>query len=64
MRPCEKELTQQPNYSIMFRKHTNHDIMFELSIGLDKQSVQRKIVIIFLPIIFSICFGCSKESSH
>ena len=25
---------------------------------------QRKIVNIFLPIICSICFGCSKEPSH
>ena len=25
---------------------------------------QRKIVNIFLPILFSICFGCSKEPSH
>ena len=25
---------------------------------------QRKIVNIFLPMIFSICFGCSKEPSH
>ena len=24
----------------------------------------RKIVHIFLPILFSICFGCSKEPSH
>ena len=32
--------------------------------GLDKQNFQRKIVNIFLPIIFSICFGCSKEPSH
>ena len=31
--------------------------------GLDKY-VQRKIVNIFLPIVFSICFGCSKELSH
>ena len=62
MRPCEKELTQQSHYSTMFREHRNHDIMFELSICLT--SVQRKIVIIFLPIIFSICFGCSKEPSH
>ena len=28
------------------------------------KNVQSKIVNIFLPIIFSICFGCSKESSH
>ena len=28
--------------------------------GLDKKN-QRKIVNIFLPIIFSICLGCSKE---
>ena len=25
---------------------------------------QRKIVNIFLPIVLSICFGCSKEPSH
>ena len=33
------------------------------SIGLDKQKIQRKIVNIFLPIIFSMCFGCSKKPS-
>ena len=33
-------------------------------IGLDKQKFQRKIVNIFLLIIFSICFRCSKEPSH
>ena len=32
--------------------------------GLDKQKFLRKIMNIFLPIIFSICFGCSKEPSH
>ena len=32
--------------------------------GLDKQFFQRKIVNIFLPIIFSICFGCSKDPSQ
>ena len=33
--------------------------------GLDKQNkIQQKIVNIFLPIIFSICFGCSKEPPH
>ena len=32
--------------------------------GLDTQKIQRKILNIFLPIIFSICFGCSKEPSH
>ena len=36
----------------------------KLAIGLDNQNFQRKIVNIFLPIIFSICFGCSKEPSH
>ena len=30
----------------------------------DKQKFQRKNVNIFLPINFSICFGCSKEPSH
>ena len=28
------------------------------------KNFQRKIVNIFLPIVFSICFGCSKEQSH
>ena len=28
------------------------------------KTFQRKIVNIFLPIIFGICFGCSKELSH
>ena len=31
--------------------------------GSDKKN-QRKKVNNFLPIIFSICFGCSKEPSH
>ena len=33
-------------------------------IGLDKQFFERKIVNIFLPISFNICFGCSEEPSH
>ena len=32
--------------------------------GLDKQNLHHKIVNIFLPINFNICFGCSKELSH
>ena len=32
--------------------------------GLDKKKIERKIVNIFLPISFNICFGCSKEPSH
>ena len=35
-----------------------------MSIGLDKLKLQCKIVNIFLPISFNICFGCSKELSH
>ena len=34
------------------------------SLGLDKQKLQRKIVNIFLPINFNVCFGCSEEPSH
>ena len=34
------------------------------NIGLVKQIFKIKIVNIFLPVIFSICFGCSKEPSH
>ena len=29
--------------------------------GLDKKKFKHKIVNIFLPISFNICFGCSKE---
>ena len=31
---------------------------------LDKQNFECKIINIFLPISFNICFGCSKEPSH
>ena len=33
-------------------------------ISLDKKKILRKILNIFLTIIFSICFGCSKEPFH
>ena len=42
---------------------TNY-IMYSHHTGLDEQKNQCQIVNIFLPIIFSICFGCSKEPSH
>ena len=50
-------------------ENTNHDQFWSFSLltatGLDKQKkIQRKIVNIFLPINFNICFGCSKEPSH
>ena len=35
-----------------------------MSMSMISKIFQRKIVNIFLPIIFSICFGCSKEPSH
>ena len=31
---------------------------------LNTEKFQHKIVNIFLPISFNICFGCSKEPSH
>ena len=34
------------------------------SISLVSKIFQRKIVNIFLPISFNICFGCSKDPSH
>ena len=40
------------------------DAELSLTTGLDKKKFQRKIVNIFLPIFFSICFGSSKEPSH
>ena len=44
--------------------HTLCVLKRNVSTGLDKQNFQRKIVNIFLPIIFSIFFGCIKEPSH
>ena len=41
-----------------------HLDLWEVYISLDKQNFLRKIVNIFLRLIFSICFGCSKEPSH
>ena len=35
-----------------------------LTTGLDNKNFQRKSVNIFLPIVCSKCFGCSKEPSH
>ena len=40
------------------------DLFRVSNIGLDKHFFQHKIVNIFLPISFSMCFGCSKEPSH
>ena len=34
------------------------------STGLENKNYQNEIVNIVLPIIYSICLGCSKESSH
>ena len=38
-------------------------VSFESTVGLDKM-FEHKIVNIFLPISFNICFGCSKEPSY
>ena len=51
------------------RKHTYfffwpYTTLYYNIISLDKQKNQRKIVNNFLPIIYSICFGCSKYPSH
>ena len=43
--------------------HCAPDVM-RLPTGLDKQKFMPKIVNIFLPISFNLCFGCSKEPSH
>ena len=40
----------------------NLDVSAYAQVYIDK-IVQHKIVNIFLPIIFNICFGCSKEPS-
>ena len=57
------------------RRHMNHEEETDspnterLKYNIHSQvktnkTFQSKIVNIFLPIIFSICFGCSKEPSH
>ena len=35
-----------------------------INTGLEKQIFSTEIVTIFLPILLSICFGCSREPSH
>ena len=48
------------------RLHIIHNLIHPtvtIYTGLDNKKFHRKIVNIFLPIIFSICFGCSKEPS-
>ena len=42
------------------------DLLTEITANLEQinTNFQRKIVNIFLPINFYICFGCSKEPSH
>ena len=44
---------------LMMNKNTNDTKQAKMN-----KKIQHKIVNIFLPIIFSICFGCSKEPSH
>ena len=46
----------QPSLSII-----NETIIYT---GLEKHIFSTEIVIIFLPILLSICFGCSREPSH
>ena len=38
--------------------------LVDFYIGLDKQIFERKIVNIFLPISFNICFGFTKEAQN
>ena len=44
---------------IFYQNHNMADQAHLDIIGLDNQKFSAKIVNIFLPIIFSICFGCS-----
>ena len=49
----EKILTPCENYNVFF-----------IGFIIDCKIFERKIVNIFLPITFNMCFGCSKEQSH
>ena len=51
-----------PHYAITYG--AVNSVTLTTFIGLDKRKIQRKIVNICLPIILSICCGCSKEPSH
>ena len=46
------------------RENVNMSIKSVYNIGPDKDSSARKNAIIFLPMNFYVCFGCSKELSH
>ena len=41
-----------------------YEVEYGTIAGLDKQNFECKIVNIFIPISFNVCFGCSKEPSY
>ena len=60
-------------FSFPFKRYTVVALKYRLSpslietilyTGLEKHIFSTEIVIIFLPILLSICFGCSREQSH
>ena len=62
-----KNYSQYELYNIYNKQHMGFTTHLTLSVCTQvyiNKNFQRKIVDIFLPINFNICFGCSKEPSH
>ena len=64
--PCLSGLFWQTTSVQIFRTFTllHFHWLVIIIIGLDKQKYLHKIVNICLPIVFTICCGCSKEPSY
>ena len=59
--PEQQILNFQTEHNKMFPALAASYIAYFVS---ETKNFQHKILNIFLPIVFSICFGCSKEPSH
>ena len=50
--------------AVAFLLAGDNELIRKLADTKGNKNFERKIVNIFLPISFNICFGCSKEPSH
>ena len=53
----------EPELNVLVEAEIYRECYMSGQVKINKK-FQRKIVNIFLPITFSVCFGCSKELSH
>ena len=68
-RNADSPISEDPDYAEESEnggetEHNNERGKVLVSIGLDKQTCERKSVNTLITISFSICFECSNEPSH